>query len=543
VVVEAVPAAVAVATDGISGVRTRSSGRRPHRLTVVVLLIGVLATAGLTALSRLNYVHNERRELSTQAQLTAAALAVQPVDIQRALGRATTLVSATGNVRLYDGALQDSLRADAFVSVRLFRMEGGKPHLVHSLGEPTQLDATSSEAQQLVSKAASSGKLTVTRVATSTTQRLGFAFAASTLGRTYVSYAEATLPPDRRLNLPPNTPLSDMIFAVYYGTAETSDALIETNSDHLPLGGDAARVPIHFGDQLLTAAFVPRTPLLGTFAAWVAWLIAGAGVAMTALMALLTEWLLRRRATAEQLAAVTGELYRTQRGVAETLQTALLPKHLPRPSGLAIATRYVGGTLGIDVGGDWYDVVDLPGNRVFFAIGDVSGRGLSAATMMSRLRHSMTAYAIEGSDPATVLKKVSGLIDLNRDEHFATALCAVLDIDTGIVTVANAGHPPLLRVAGRVADFVATPLGPPLGVGTTYQTADIALAAGDVLLAYTDGLVERREESIDAGLGRLRREATPSADLESLLDRVLTALVPEGSAQDDTAILGLQWTR
>jgi len=540
---QAVPATTVAGNDDVPpGTPARRRRRRPDRLTIIVLVIGILATAALCTLSRLNYVRNEQRQLSVQAQLTGAALAVAPVDVQRRLGRPTTTVAASGDVSLFDAGMKDQV-PNVFVAARLFRVVDGVPHLVRSIGAATQLDPTSADANALLTKAASNaGTLTVTRFATDTAQRIGYAFAVTTLGRTFVAYAEQELPSDRRQELAAASPLSGLIYALYFGPTETQDALVETNADHLPLDSSAARVTIPFGDQVLTAVMTPRTPLLGTFAALVAWIVAGAGLLLTAVMALLTERLARRRAVAEQLVAVTEELYKTQRGLAETLQTALLPKHLARSPGLAVATRYVAGTEGIDVGGDWYDLVALSDDRMFFTIGDVSGRGLSAATMMSRLRHSISAYAVEGNDPAMVLAKVSGLIDLVRDEHFATALCGVLDLRTGVATVANAGHPPLVLVSGGTAATVATSVGPPLGVGSCYETVDIALTSGDMLLAYTDGLIERRDESIDAGLDRLCRVARPTADLEDLLDSVLAALVPQGAPQDDAAILALKWT-
>ena len=537
---EPAPAAVPVERDEIPEIAAAHAARRwPHRLSIAVCVVGLIVTAGLCTASRLNYAQNERRQVSTQAQLVAAALAVAPVDVQRRLGRAATLVSATGNVSLFAGALKPSVPAP-FVGARLFHVVDGTPQQVGSLGGQLLLDPSSAKSQQLLAKATATGALTVTRLATPKAQRLGYAMSVTTLGQTYVTYAESTLPADRRLELPATSPLSDMTFAVYFGKAQTQGALIETNTTDLPLDGIVE--PIPFGDQVLTAVMTPSTPLLGRFAAYVAWIIAGAGVLLTAVMAALTERLQRRRAVAEQLAAVSGELYRTQRGVAETLQTALLPQHLPRPPGLAVATRYLAGTEGIEIGGDWYDLVNLADDRLFFTIGDVSGRGLSAATMMSRLRHSITAYAVEGDDPATVLTKVSRLIDIARDGHFATALCGILDTSSGRVTFANAGHPPLVLVAEDTVAPVRAPIGPPLGVGSRYETAELTLTSRAILLAYTDGLIERRGEPVDDGVTHLCHVTPSSADLEGLLDTVLTELAPQDESQDDTAILGLQWT-
>ena len=540
------PAPAAVKADGAGAASPRPARRRaPHRLTIAVLLVGLVVTVTLTVISRLNYVHNEQREVSTQAQLAGVALAGAAIDVQRQLGRPTTSVAASGDLRLFDAGIK-AVSSDYFVSVRLFRMVDGTPRLVRSLREPTVLDTSSAAASALLEKAADTGKLTVTRLATTTSQRLGYAFAATALGRTYVGYAEQPLPGDRHQDIDSRSPLADMDFALYYGTKQNSATLVETNAeDRLPITGTVGRTTIPLGDQVLTAVITPRTPLLGTFAALVAWVIAGVGLLLSLVMALLTERLLRRRVVAEQLAEVSDRLYRAERSVAETLQTALLPDRLPDLPGLAIATRYLAGTEGINVGGDWYDVIDLPDNRIFFTIGDVSGRGLSAATTMSRLRHSITAYAVEGSDPATVLTKVTRLLDVVRDGHFATALCGILDIDAGVLTVANAGHLPLLVIEGGRVEHVAGPLGPPLGVGTDYDSVKLTLSSGSVLLAYTDGLVERRDELIDDSIARLRAAAGPAVgdgDLEAMLDTVLAELLGGRPSPDDTAVMALRWT-
>jgi serine phosphatase RsbU (regulator of sigma subunit) len=542
---------VATVVDREPAIRRR--GRWLHGVSLVVLIAGLAVTAGLCIASHLSYLHSERRQVSAQTQLAADSLAVAPIDIQRRLGRATTLVSATGNLSLFSQALTDSLPTP-FAGVRLLHVVANSSELVDSLGEPTLLDPDSSQAAQLARQAVSSGGLVLTRLTTASAQRFGYAVAASTGGQTYVAYAEQVLPGNRRATLPAASPLADMDFALYYGKTESAATLIETNAGHLPLGGTTARATIPFGSGVLSAVVSPRSPLLGRFAASIAWLIAIAGTILTAVMVLLTERLLRRRAVAEQLASVTSQLYQSQRSVAETLQQSLLPQRLPRQPDLEVATRYQAGTEGIDVGGDWYDLITLTGDaanprigdrpdgeRVFFTIGDVSGRGLSAATMMSRLRHTITAYALEGHDPATVLSKVSASIDLDRDRHFATVACGILDLTTGTVTIANAGHPPPLVVTTTTAEALHAQVGPPLGVGRHYTNTETTLPPGAVLLAYTDGLVERRGETITTSIARLTRAARADGRLEDLLDTVLATLIPHGS-DDDTALLGLRWT-
>ena len=510
---------------------------RLHRLSVLVVAGGLAVTAGLSIASRLNYLDSEHRQVVAQTQLAADSLAVAPVDLQRRLGRAATAAAATGNPTLFESALHGSLPVP-FVAVRLYSVTSGRVLLIDSLGAPSML--RSGRATSVVRTAVRTGNLAFIRMATPSAQRFGYAMAVTVAGRTEVAYGEQVLPGDRRGSLPSDSPLADMDFALYYGRSETSASLVETNAGHLPLHGTIARATIPFGTGVLSAVVTPRVPLLGWFAASLAWLIAGAGVLLTAVTALLTERLQRRRAVAEQLSAVTSELYETQRSVAERLQQSLLPQRLPTLPGLAIASRYRSGTEGIHVGGDWYDVIDLGGECVFLTIGDVSGRGLDAATMMSRLRHTIAAYASEGHDPGTVLAKVSASIDLVRDEHFATVVAATLDLRTGVTRVANAGHlPPLLSTATATRP-VDTRVGPPLGVGNTYAVSEFVLEAGATLLLYTDGLIERRDEPITTGIERLSRELHPTEELDTLLDRLLATFIPSGAA-DDTAILALRW--
>ena len=151
--------------------------------------------------------------------------------------------------------------------------------------------------------------------------------------------------------------------------------------------------------------------------------------------ALMTDRLARRRQYAEQLtgvldrvAAENHQLYTEQRGIAQTLQHALLPDALPEFSGLQVSARYVPAASGIDVGGDWYDVVAADDQRVLLVIGDVSGHGLHAATTMALLRHATLAYAAEEPRPATVLAKLSDFVNSEAHDYFATVLCALIDV-------------------------------------------------------------------------------------------------------------------
>jgi serine phosphatase RsbU (regulator of sigma subunit) len=163
---------------------------------------------------------------------------------------------------------------------------------------------------------------------------------------------------------------------------------------------------------------------------------------------------------------------------------------------------------------------------------------------MASLRFAMRAYAAQGDSPSTILAKLSGLVSISRDGHFATALCGVVDVPARRVTLANAGHLQPLLVSPDGAAFVDTKLGLPVGVVADEHYAEVTVSvppAGTILL-YTDGLVERRDEILDDGLERLRQSATADiSELDALLQTILDRNLPHGS-DDDTALLGLRWS-
>jgi serine phosphatase RsbU (regulator of sigma subunit) len=180
-----------------------------------------------------------------------------------------------------------------------------------------------------------------------------------------------------------------------------------------------------------------------------------------------------------------------------------------------------------------------------FVVGDISGRGLPAATTMAALRFAVRAYLSQGDDIATVLTKMRGLLDIDVDHQFATVLLGELDMAAGLIRIVSAGHfGPLLVTDGR-AELLDCPVAPPVGVAApappTVMEARVSGPA--TLLAFTDGAVERRGEVIDTGLERLR-SAAAAADaqpLTTVLDRLMETSAVDGG-RDDTVILGLRWT-
>jgi serine phosphatase RsbU (regulator of sigma subunit) len=162
---------------------------------------------------------------------------------------------------------------------------------------------------------------------------------------------------------------------------------------------------------------------------------------------------------------------------------------------------------------------------------------------MAALRYAIHAYAAQGDKPGTILTKLNKLVSVKSSGQLATVLCVLVDLDAHELTITSAGHlPPLLISDGR-GEFVKSDVGLPIGVDrhAAYTSATVTVAPGATLLAFTDGLVERRGESIDVGLGRLRDHATSNhATLDELLTRVVSNLRQDGS-DDDSAIAGIRW--
>jgi serine phosphatase RsbU (regulator of sigma subunit) len=210
-----------------------------------------------------------------------------------------------------------------------------------------------------------------------------------------------------------------------------------------------------------------------------------------------------------------------------------------------IAARYVSGVDELEVGGDWYDVIPRGRDGCVFVVGDISGRGLPAATTMAALRFAVRAYLAQGDDVETVLAKLRGLLDIDAGHQFATVLLGELDATDGRLSLVSAGHFPPLLVTRDGAWTLDCPVAPPVGVPAPEppKVTTVTVPERATLLAFSDGLVERRGEVIDAGLDRLRATAREAGarPLEPMLDHLLETLAVDGM-KDDTVLLGVRWT-
>jgi serine phosphatase RsbU (regulator of sigma subunit) len=231
-----------------------------------------------------------------------------------------------------------------------------------------------------------------------------------------------------------------------------------------------------------------------------------------------------------------------ERHVTLELQRAILPLHdepfdLP---GLRAMVRYLPASSASRVGGDWYITAELPSGHVLLAIGDVAGHGLSAAAGMARLRGALAGLSITGAPPQQLVGWLNDLVWHVAPEHTASVIAGYFEPVSGMFTWAQAGHPAPVLVRGSSATTLPQPDGILLGAGRLpYAAATVQLEASDVLLLYSDGLIERRDRSIDEGVATLLAAARGNSDPDLVISAILRAL---GSTdpEDDTCLVALQ---
>jgi serine phosphatase RsbU (regulator of sigma subunit)/anti-sigma regulatory factor (Ser/Thr protein kinase) len=241
------------------------------------------------------------------------------------------------------------------------------------------------------------------------------------------------------------------------------------------------------------------------------------------------------------LALDRARVFESERATAETLQRSVLPASLPRVEGVQLAARYLPGTQGVAVGGDWFDALELNDGRLGLVVGDVMGKGVHAAATMGQLRNALRAFSVERLKPSSALARLDRLGDETLESAFATVVYAVVDPRNGVVRFSSAGHPPpIVAYADGRVELLEGGRGLPLGTGMRpqYRQAVAELPAGSALVLYSDGLVERRGQSIDDGLHRLVDAVrNGSKDPEHLLERILDRVVGDAPRADDIALL------
>jgi PAS domain-containing protein len=244
-------------------------------------------------------------------------------------------------------------------------------------------------------------------------------------------------------------------------------------------------------------------------------------------------------AATRDLLTDTQERAEEEHRLALRLQQAITPRssHLVETAGLDVAARYRPAGAGHLVSGDWYDTVLLPSGQIMLVVGDVAGHGIDAVTGMVALRNCMRGLAITGAGPAELIAWLNQVACHLTDETFGTAICGLYDPASGMLSWARAGHLPAVLVRDAAASLLPQPRGVLLGAdpAAAYQQETVPLLAGDTLLLFTDGLIERRDQSIDDSLTAMLQVASrPVTDIDAYADHLVARTL---SDTDDDACL------
>ena len=241
--------------------------------------------------------------------------------------------------------------------------------------------------------------------------------------------------------------------------------------------------------------------------------------------------------------AIQSQSLAVERAAAALLERSLLPAQLPSYPGLEIAARYV-PAQGEAIGGDWYDVFTLPSGQLWVVVGDVAGHGIQASVVMGRIRSALRAYTLLELPPDEVLRLVDRKVDHFELGTIATVACVATNPPFDTLTIALAGHPPpVIAAPNEPAEVADIRPGPPLGVGSGNRPGSTTrpLTPGTTVALYTDGLVERRGESITVGIERLRAAISP-AHPRDVTATLMHQLVGGTIARDDIALVVMRRT-
>ncbi|HEX5303104.1 MAG TPA: GAF domain-containing SpoIIE family protein phosphatase [Streptosporangiaceae bacterium] len=247
-------------------------------------------------------------------------------------------------------------------------------------------------------------------------------------------------------------------------------------------------------------------------------------------------------------ALVRARVYADEHAIAAVLQRAIMPAAAAVIPGLEIGASYRQAGTTQQIGGDWYDALALPGQRTYLAVGDVIGHGLTAAEDMTQLRNAGRTLAIVGFQPASILEELARVTDWATSGKFATVAAAIIEPDVSVVTYATAGHPPILirRAKTGMVEIPPPTEGPALclpgGHGfPRYTQGQTGFDVGDLMLMYTDGLIERRGEDLEAGIARVAERLQawqPGTSLGSFCDELIASLGAEPQL-DDMCVLAI----
>lgn len=523
-------------------------GRLPLRpLSLLALLIALAVTAGATWATHLAVRGQERRLLKERTAevglvLTTAISAVSaPLNEQGVVLRVTKGSTSTYETSAAQAAKASQSRQPLTFAWLRPSADGTSFTVLASAGPGLHDGQVVSDMRAAtIARALHTPKLVPTPVI-GAQRLLGFALGPPVAPAGTVLYRESPLGPAVSAPQAASTqPFAEIEIALYATPTVRADQVLVATAHKLPLRGTVREQPLPAGDANWLLAVKAHHPLVGSLTSKAPWFTLIAGILGSLLIAAVVEASARRRNAAVAL-------YETEHQVAETLQRSLLPK-LPALPGLDLAARYLASGAGQQVGGDWFDVFPVAGSRVGIVVGDVIGHDLTAASEMAQIRSALRAYAVDGDEPSLVITRLDRLVDALRLTQLVTVFYGVLDAPDAdgrrLLRYSNAGHlPPIVRLAGGGTETISggssAVLGAPMSIEHSQGTHTVG--PGDVIVLFTDGLVEIPGGSLDDGLARLSETIgrPGGGDAEAMCDQVLSGMTPR-SLRDDIALLAVR---
>ncbi|MDQ6766808.1 MAG: SpoIIE family protein phosphatase [Candidatus Eremiobacteraeota bacterium] len=305
----------------------------------------------------------------------------------------------------------------------------------------------------------------------------------------------------------------------------------------------AAPLRTHDGYNLGTLCIIDRQPrqispdklaILETLAGVV---VDELELRLRALRAIAAERQLQRAASAQ--AVEKSRLYEHERQIAETLQRAMVECDFPKIDNYVFSATYIPATSEALIGGDWYDAVSLDNNRFLISIGDVTGHGLQAAVLMSKLRQSLRTLSLHIESPSEILQALEAVLRQDSSERIATAFVGIVNVEEKCLTFATAGHPPPFKRSSDGCVHALSAVGQPLGMGIEpkRESSSLSLNPGDLLVLYTDGLTEATRNIFEGERLLIRAiEGVKPNRWDRVADDLSKAVLSHGSS-DDVAVL------
>lgn len=524
--------------DGRSQRRRLWPSRRYRSVPLVSLACMVLITLAVTVLAHFVVADDERTLLSERAHEVNLVLTTAGASVS---GELTALARDVGRfgTKVFVPEAQDQLATSSgsSASLALVAPSGASFVVVAAVGRGLKVGEKAPAAPARAMNAAlRADALTASGIYRWSGHR-AVGFAAPTR-EGLVVFRQTLLGPVRPPVQARSAPFGEVRVVIYTSSRPRPGQVLEATTQALPLRGPVVYVPLMIGATRWTTAVSAVHPLVGTVAEDAEWVALATGLAGSVLVFLLLEEMAYRRDVAVRA-------LETEHRFAEALQRRLLPV-IPAVEGLDVASSYIPGSSGQQVGGDWFDVFALETGRTALVIGDVMGHDEDAAAVMAQVRSAVRAYAAEDEHPSSVVRRTARHIELFGITSVVTMIYGVLDdaASDGTRTFrwANAGHPPpVLRTPGGAVVELPDGISPLLGAPTPQERpmATEVLPAGSMLLLYTDGLVEVRHEGLSESIGHLlgvvaEATGTTAADI---CQAVLGAQLSGSDLHDDVALV------